>query len=121
MDVPPTIPIDTKAVAGEPRIAGDPPASDSDFSEKRDSYSYAEEPVSTRHRTQGGTFVDTDINGARWRPLDSYEGAHRFDPDFEWDQAEERRLVRKVVATKDYVSTKTHNCRLIGGSVPLSA
>ena len=29
-------------------------------------------------------------------PHESYEGHHRWDPAFEWDEAEERRLVRKT-------------------------
>ena len=30
------------------------------------------------------------------KPIDSYEGRHRWDPEFEWDEKEERRLIRKV-------------------------
>jgi hypothetical protein len=29
-------------------------------------------------------------------PHESYEGRHRWDPAFEWDAAEEKRLVRKT-------------------------
>ena len=29
-------------------------------------------------------------------PHESYEGHHRWDPSFTWDEAEERRLVRKT-------------------------
>ncbi|KAL4870842.1 hypothetical protein BDV12DRAFT_195041 [Aspergillus spectabilis] len=31
-----------------------------------------------------------------YKPIDSYEGLHRWDPHFEWTQEEEKRLVRKV-------------------------
>jgi len=31
-----------------------------------------------------------------WKPVKGYEGAHRYDPSFEWEQAEEKRVVRKV-------------------------
>jgi hypothetical protein len=31
-----------------------------------------------------------------YRPIDSYEGIHRWDPDFEWTENEEKRIVRKV-------------------------
>ena len=31
-----------------------------------------------------------------YTPIDSYEGRHRFDPKFEWEPHEERKLVRKV-------------------------
>ena len=29
-------------------------------------------------------------------PHESYEGRHRWDPSFTWDEAEERRVVRKT-------------------------
>lgn len=31
-----------------------------------------------------------------YRPIDTYEGAHRFDPLYEWTENEEKRLVRRV-------------------------
>ena len=31
-----------------------------------------------------------------YRPIDSYEGLHRWDPDFQWTEKEEKRIVRKV-------------------------
>ncbi len=36
-----------------------------------------------------------------YEPIPEYEGAHRYDPKVEWDEKEERRLVRKV---SDYVA-----------------
>ncbi|KAJ5749660.1 hypothetical protein N7533_006688 [Penicillium manginii] len=33
-----------------------------------------------------------------YRPIDSYEGIHRWDPDFEWTENEEKRIVRKIDA-----------------------
>ena len=30
------------------------------------------------------------------RPIESYEGYHRYDPKFEWELEEERKVVRKV-------------------------
>jgi len=44
----------------------------------------------------GTTFISSDIGKDRYRPVDSYEGIHRYDPDFVWDKPEEKRLVRKV-------------------------
>lgn len=44
----------------------------------------------------GTTFISSDIGKDRNRPVDSYEGIHRYDPDFVWDKPEEKRLVRKV-------------------------
>ena len=31
-----------------------------------------------------------------YRPIESYEGLHRYDPEFEWTPEEERKVVRKV-------------------------
>lgn len=46
-------------------------------------------------RTGGKTF-ETESLEQFYKPIDSYEGAHRFDPKFEWEKKEERRVVRKV-------------------------
>ncbi|GAB7350201.1 hypothetical protein MBLNU459_g0861t1 [Dothideomycetes sp. NU459] len=34
--------------------------------------------------------------GEYYKPIDSYEGIHRYDPKFEWDAKEEKKLVRKI-------------------------
>ena len=44
----------------------------------------------------GGTTFDTAGLTSHYTPIDSYEGKHRYDPDFEWEPEEERRVVRKV-------------------------
>lgn len=31
-----------------------------------------------------------------YRPIDGYEGLHRWDPDFTWTEKEEKRIVRMV-------------------------
>ena len=54
----------------------------------------------------GTTFISSDIGKDRYRPVDSYEGIHRYDPDFVWDKPEEKRLVRKVNKTMLQGSTK---------------
>ncbi|KAJ5687944.1 hypothetical protein N7536_010563 [Penicillium majusculum] len=33
-----------------------------------------------------------------YRPIDSYEGLHRWDPDFQWTETEEKKIVRKIDA-----------------------
>ncbi|KAJ5158818.1 uncharacterized protein N7500_008469 [Penicillium coprophilum] len=33
-----------------------------------------------------------------YRPIDSYEGLHRWDPNFEWTEKEEKIIVRKIDA-----------------------
>lgn len=34
-----------------------------------------------------------------YKPIETYEGLHRWDPEFEWDEKEEKKLVRKVSRT----------------------
>ena len=31
-----------------------------------------------------------------YKPIDKYEGRHRYDPNFEWEPEEEKKVVRKV-------------------------
>lgn len=31
-----------------------------------------------------------------YKPVESYEGRHRFDPHFQWEPAAEKKVVRKV-------------------------
>ena len=45
---------------------------------------------------EGDTFVTRGLRQDAYRPVDSYEGIHRYDPDFEWEHEEERKVVRKV-------------------------
>jgi hypothetical protein len=45
---------------------------------------------------EGTTFITRGLRQDRYRPVDSYEGLHRYDPDLEWEPEEERKVVRKV-------------------------
>lgn len=42
-----------------------------------------------------GTF-ETISDDSYYTPIDDYEGKHRYDPKFEWEPKEEKKLVRKV-------------------------
>jgi hypothetical protein len=42
------------------------------------------------------TFATRGLGKDHYRPVDSYEGLHRYDPDFEWEPEEEKKVVRKV-------------------------
>lgn len=44
----------------------------------------------------GTTFVSAGLGKDHYRPVESYESIHRYDPDFVWEKKEEKRLVRKV-------------------------
>ena len=46
----------------------------------------------SRHNATFETFGDASY----YTPIDNYEGPHRYDPKFEWEPQEERKLVRKV-------------------------
>ena len=48
-----------------------------------------------RRRSAAGTF-DNDSLESYYKPIEAFEGSHRFDPKFEWDKQEEKRIVRKV-------------------------
>lgn len=54
------------------------------------------------------TFAAAGLGKDHYRPVDTYEGIHRYDPDFEWGQEEEKRIVRKVL-TPLILSNLTHN------------
>lgn len=51
-------------------------------------------------RRRPGTFENDSLESF-YKPVDSYEGAHRYDPNFEWEPQEERRVVRKVYTVVD--------------------
>ena len=39
----------------------------------------------------GTTFVSAGLGKDHYRPVESYEGIHRYDPDFVWEKKEEKR------------------------------
>jgi hypothetical protein len=45
--------------------------------------------------TRNGTFDDDGLE-EYYVPIEKYEGRHRYDPKFEWNPKEEKRVVRKV-------------------------
>lgn len=48
------------------------------------------------HQTTGATFSGAGLKARFYKPMDQYEGKHRYDPDFEWEPEEERKVVRRV-------------------------
>jgi hypothetical protein len=55
----------------------------------------SETDVNQTGSREGVTF-DTAGLKHHYAPIDSYEGKHRYDPDFVWDPKEEKKVVRKV-------------------------
>ncbi|KAF2826090.1 MFS general substrate transporter [Ophiobolus disseminans] len=49
-----------------------------------------------RHHKTGTTFVSSGVDDEFYKPVAKYEGAHRYDPYFEWEPLEEKKVVRKI-------------------------
>ncbi|TID16966.1 MFS general substrate transporter [Venturia nashicola] len=45
--------------------------------------------------TPGGAFETAGLE-THYEPIDSYEGKHRYDPEFRWTEDEEKKVVRKI-------------------------
>jgi hypothetical protein len=53
-----------------------------------------------RNRVSGGDATFDQTEDLRYyKPIDTYEGIHRWDPEFEWEEWEEKKIVRKVVSS----------------------
>ncbi|KAF2207447.1 hypothetical protein CERZMDRAFT_102345 [Cercospora zeae-maydis SCOH1-5] len=57
----------------------------------------ATDPAVLFKRAEGKTF-ETESLEDFYKPIAEYEGAHRYDPKFEWEEKEEKRVVRKIDA-----------------------
>ena len=53
------------------------------------------ETVVLNPQKERATFASENLHDFS-KPIDTYEGRHRWDPNFEWDEKEENKLVRKV-------------------------
>lgn len=49
-----------------------------------------------RERKMGRKPAEDDSLASFYKPVDSYEGRHRFDPYFQWEPQSEKKIVRKV-------------------------
>ncbi|KAK6337909.1 hypothetical protein TWF696_001387 [Orbilia brochopaga] len=47
-------------------------------------------------KAQYTTFDNAGLPDDLYVPIDTYEGRHRYDPKFEWEPREEKKLVRKI-------------------------
>ena len=45
---------------------------------------------------RGTTWAANGLKAVHYRPVDSYEGLHRYEPDFDWEPEEEKKVIRKV-------------------------
>ena len=47
-------------------------------------------------RVKEGAVFETTEDVRYYKPIPTYEGFHRWDPDFEWEEHEEKKIVRQV-------------------------
>lgn len=50
----------------------------------------------TELHNKGAAFSSAGLKARLYKPIERYEGRHRYDPEFEWEPKEERVLVRKI-------------------------
>ena len=48
-----------------------------------------------------------------YTPIENYEGKHRYDPNFEWEPKEEKKLVRKVRTANQYPSANKTQPKMV--------
>ncbi|GME50401.1 Phthalate transporter [Neofusicoccum parvum] len=60
---------------------------------KKNDLQIEEAPLNTAKHDP--TFATSGLD-KYYRPVAGYEGMHRYDPDFEWEPEEEKRVVRKI-------------------------
>jgi len=51
---------------------------------------------SSKGRRGETAFSTHGLRQDNYRPVDTYEGIHRYDPDVEWEPEEERKVVRTL-------------------------
>ena len=61
-----------------------------------DAYVSKEHSGAVVPRAGAKTFEETDSLEDFYKPIAEYEGAHRYDPKFQWEPKEEKRVVRKI-------------------------
>ena len=54
----------------------------------------------------GEAAFDTTEYVRHYKPIETYEGIHRWDPEFEWEEEEEKKIVRTVIPNYPQVSSK---------------
>ena len=57
------------------------------------------------NKVRKGTTFETSGLEPYYKPIGKYEGRHRYDPDFEWEPEEEKRVVRKVSLVQNDITS----------------
>ncbi|CBF83667.1 hypothetical protein AN2959.2 [Aspergillus nidulans FGSC A4] len=79
-----TGPVDDETKKGPDAVVKSEASSDSGNNNRR------------RFREYNEAAFDQSEDPRFYKPIPEYEGIHRWDPDFDWSEEEEKRLVRKV-------------------------
>lgn len=53
-------------------------------------------PTNEKGQKGGTTFISGGLEDEYYKPIARYEGIHRYDPSFDWEPTEEKKVVRKV-------------------------
>lgn len=53
--------------------------------------------VHIRTKNLNDCAFDSTEDPRYYKPIPTYEGIHRWDPDFEWTEDEEKRVTKKVI------------------------
>ncbi|KAL4810206.1 major facilitator superfamily domain-containing protein [Aspergillus unguis] len=61
-----------------------------------DSSSDSENKSSSKYKEFREAAFDQSEDPRFYKPIDEYEGIHRWDPDFDWTEEEEKKLIRKI-------------------------
>lgn len=67
-----------------------------DTSSTDEKHSSPENTTTTFIRAENAETFAEGANEQFYRPIEKYEGAHRYDPSFQWSETEEKQLIRKV-------------------------
>ncbi|CAI6259293.1 unnamed protein product [Periconia digitata] len=86
----------SKSSSVTPPVAVDPDVVKDDTQFDASPSTSATELSTAGQRRDGATFTAKGLKTELYEPIDSYEGKHRYDPDFDWEPEEERRVVRKI-------------------------
>ena len=89
------------------RVSGGSSASSNSAKEAFKGHETVNHPQGTGHGIDPSRHVATFEkfgDESYYTPIEKYEGKHRYDPTFEWEPNEERRLVRKVYQHSETIS-----------------
>ncbi|KAI5300822.1 hypothetical protein KEM55_004691 [Ascosphaera atra] len=79
---------------------------DPSYQRKVDDLGYMTEETldqSERSKDDKEAAFASDVDVRHLKPAPDYEGFHRWDPEFEWNKDEEKRVVRKKIGAERWI------------------